>query len=180
MTRRNPDRRTPIHQAYDPRMARPNQRYIEPDAIYTDMDQGAMVRVPAQFPFTWNPVNGLGATTATPAGFLEDAWDTIVQVGEGAAGASKKAVEDRAKQGAEDFLNKDPVGKLILDKIKEKAVEGVTEVVRGQAPNLMLLAVAGGAVGGALSSKLGKTGTVLALVVAGWAGYQLLNAKPTM
>ena len=56
-------------------------------------------------------------------------------------------------------------------------MDGVVEVVQGQAPNLILLAVAGGAVGGALSAKLGKTGTVLALVVAGWAGYQLLNVK---
>ena len=173
MTRRLPDPRAANPLA----MARLNQRYIEPDAIHTDMVQGAPTRIPAQFPYTWNPVNGLGAAEAAPAGFMENVWNTIVNVGKGAAGDTEKVITDKAKQGAEDFLNNDPVGKLILDKVKAKAMDGVVEVVQGQAPNLILLAVAGGAVGGALSAKLGKTGTVLALVVAGWAGYQLLNVK---
>lgn len=159
-------------------MARPapTQRYIEPDEIYPDMGRGRPQQIPAQFPFTWTPVNGLGAAAA-PASFFDDVVKSITDVTRGVQEDVTKDVSERAKQGLEDFLEKDPAGRALLDKIKQKAAEGVTEVVKKQAPNLMMLAVAGGAIGGVLSEKLGKTGTVLALFVAGWAGYQLLNAK---
>jgi hypothetical protein len=162
-------------------MAREAQRYIEPDEIYTDMSRGPATRIPRQFPFSWNPVNGLGATNdASSSGLLDDVFQSIIDVGtetgKEVIGDGKKSIEDRASQGIEDFLNSTP-GKQLLDKVKDKAAEGVTGVVKDQAPNLILLAVAGGAVGGAISAKLGKAGTIMALVVAGWATMQIVNAK---
>lgn len=158
-------------------MAREAQRYIEPDAIYTDMSRGAATRIPRQFPFTWNPVNGLGdAQSAQTAGLLDDFFDAVVDTGKKTGRDVVEDVENRAGSGIEDFLNSTP-GKQLLDKVKSKAAEGVTEVVKDQAPNLILLAVAGGAVGGALSAKLGKAGTIGALLVAGWAAMQIVDAK---
>ncbi len=155
-------------------MARPAQRYIEPDEIYSDMTRGAPTSIPRQFPYTWNPVNGLGATAKDPNVF-EDIFNTLVTAGGGVVSDAKGSVEDRAKEGIEDFLRAGP-GVVLLEMVEQKAAEGVTKVVKEQGVNLILLAVAGGAVGGALSSKLGKTGTVLALATAGWAAMQILNA----
>jgi len=161
-------------------MARASQRYIEPDAIYTDMVRGQPTRIPAQFPYTWTPVNGLGAVT--PAGFIEDTFNKIVQAGgdaaKGAAGDVIDSAKDRATTGIQDVIKGTPVEELLL-KVEQRAADGVTKVVKKQGVNLILLAVAGGAVGGALSAKLGKTGTVLALGVAGWAAMQILNAAAT-
>ncbi len=160
-------------------MAREAQRYIEPDEIYTDMARGAVTRIPRQFPFTWNPVNGLGqvgASEAQSASIVDDFFNSITETGDKVVDDTKKSIDDRTASGIEDFINSTP-GRQLLDKVKGKAAEGVTEVVRDQAPNLILLAVAGGAVGGALSAKLGKAGTIGALLVAGWAVTQIVNAK---
>jgi hypothetical protein len=187
-------------------MARQQQRYIEPDEIYTDMARGSRERIPREFPYSWNPVNGYTAYNTARArssqgygdatewatdsvgglgaGFLEDAFSNIVsavtetgqKTAEQVVGDTKKSAEERAAQGIEELLRGGP-GQALLAAVEKKAAEGVTAVVKDNAPNLIMLAVAGGAVGGALSAKLGKTGTVLALLVAGWAGVQLLNAK---
>lgn len=187
-------------------MARPQQRYIEPDVIYTDMARGPRERIPREFPYSWNPVNGYtsfntararssqGYGDATEwardsvnglgAGFLEDAFSSVVnaitetgqKTAEQVVGDTKKSVKERAEQGVEELIRSGP-GQELLAAVEKKAAEGVTAVVKENAPNLIMLAVAGGAVGGALSAKLGKTGTVLALLVAGWAGMQLLDAK---
>jgi hypothetical protein len=157
-------------------MARPAQRYIEPDAIYMDLQRGAPTQIPAEFGWTWNPVNGLGASDATSANVIDDVFSSIVRGGGEVVDDTRKNVEDKASSGIEDFLNSTP-GRALLDKVKSKAEEGVTEVVKENAPHLMILAVAGGAVGGALSAKLGKIGTVGAIALALFAGHQLLNAK---
>jgi len=158
-------------------MARAQQRYIEPDRIYTDMARGERTRIPSEFGFTWNPVNGYAP--AQVHGVAEDLFNAAINAGRGVVDEGTKKVtgdvKDTLSKGAEDFLNSTP-GKQVLDAVKAKAAEGVTDVVKKQAPNLIMLAVAGGAVGGALSAKLGKTGTVLALGVAGWAVMQLLKA----
>lgn len=176
---RSPDRSRP----YRVGMAREPQRYIEPDAIYEDLSTGPRERIPRRFPFSWNPVNGLGATEDQQfqsASIIDDVWsvvkDTGTEASKGIVDDTKKSVEDRVSTGVEDFINSTP-GKKFLDKVEQRATEGVTGVVKQNAPYLMLLAVAGGSVGGALSSKLGKTGTVLALAVAAWSGWQLLNAQ---
>ena len=168
-------------------MARPAQRYIEPDEIYEGLRRGAPTRIPAQFPFTWNPVNGYidaeysvsGVGAAGMSGALEDAFNSLIQGGQKAAAGVVKdttsAAQDASARAIEDFINSTP-GHVFLDKVQQKAADGVTGVVKQQGLNLILLAVAGGAVGGALSSKLGKTGTVLALLVGGYAAMQIVNA----
>jgi len=166
----------PTNRPYRVGMARGPQRYIEPDEIYTDMARGETRRIPREFGWTWNPVNGLGATNASSQSILDDVFKVIVDGGKKVADDTKRSVEDRASSGIEDFLNSTP-GRALLDKVKAKAAEGVTDVVKDQAPNLILLAVAGGAVGGALSEKLGKIGTLGALLLAGWAALQIVNAK---
>lgn len=158
-------------------MARPAQRYIEPDAIYNDMGRGRSTQIPREFPYTWNPVNGLdGLGAGNP---IEDIFNAVVGAGKNVVEAGKGAAADQGKQAMLDALNSTPAGRALLDTIQQKAADGVTDVFKKQSPNLILLAVAGGAVGGALSAKLGKTGTVLALGVAGWAAMQILNAVST-
>lgn len=171
---------TKSNRPYRVGMARESQRYIEPDAIYDDLRRGPPTQIPARFGFTWTPVNGLGAAAA-PAGFVDDVFDAIVkegsQAGSGIVQDGKSSIEDRSSKAIEDFLNSTP-GKQLLDRVKSKAADGVTEVVKEQGPNLIMLAVAGGAVGGVLSEKLGKAGTIGALLVAGWAALKIMNAKP--
>lgn len=146
------------------------QRYIEPDVIYDDLRRGARTSMPPQFPFTWTPVNGLGATS----GFVDDVFNAVKDVGQGAADDAKRSVSDRAGAAIPDLL-RSTQGRALLEAVEAAAQQGVVKEVKKNAPNLMLFAVAGGAVGGALSSKLGKTGTVLALATAGWAAWQLMN-----
>ncbi len=146
-------------------MARPAQRYIEPTEIYQDLQRGSGTQIPRDFPYTWNPVNGLGSVESRQVGdFFSDLINSVT----GAAGGA-------ASDEANEFLRSGP-GKEFFLKVEDSAAVGVTEVVKQQAPNLILLAVAGGAVGGALFSKLGKTGTVLAIGVAGLAAFRILNA----
>lgn len=157
---------------YQVGMQREPQRYIEPDVIYDDMRRNERVTMPPQFPFTWTPVNGLGAT----GGLVDDVFNAIKDVGQGVARDTQQSVKDRASSAIPDLL-KSTQGKALLDAVEKAAQNGVVKEVKKNAPNLMLFAVAGGAVGGALSSKLGKTGTVLALATAGWAAWQLMNPK---
>lgn len=151
-------------------MSRNSNRYIEPDQIYTEFRPGRPTSIPRDFPWTWNPVNGLGGVD----GILED----LEAAGRSIIGAGTQAGKDKAKDVLLDQLNNTPAGKALLETVKAQAAEGVTDVVKQNAPNLIMLAVAGGAVGGALSAKLGKTGTVLALLVGGFAAFQLINTKP--
>ncbi len=166
-------------------MAREGQRYIEPDEIYTDMARGRSTSIPARFPFTWNPVNGLGGTglgdataTAASSNPISDVFNSLINAGEGVVGSGTKSADDAAKQQMLDFLNNTPAGNALLSTVKQEAADGVVGVVKANAPNLIMLAVAGGAVGGALSAKLGKAGTLGAIGVAIWAGLQLMKAKP--
>lgn len=160
-------------------MARPPQRVIAPDEIYSDMARGRSAQIPRAFPYSWNPVNGVGDMGS----FFDDAFnkitDAVIDTGKETTkevvGDTKRSVEERAGEGIQDLINSGP-GQQFLDVVEERATAGVTAVVKENAPNLMMLAVAGGAVGGALSAKLGKTGTVLALGVAAWASWRLLNA----
>lgn len=175
----DPYRRPGNTRPYRVGMARPQQRYIEPDVIYSDLARGERVSIPRQFPYSWNPVNGLGASEVQSSSFLDDAFNKVTDIvteegtkaGEGIIDEGKK----RAGEGIQDIVKGTP-GQQLLDEVEARARVGVQKEVQKHAPDLMLLAVAGGAVGGALSAKLGKTGTVLALAVAAWSGWQLLNA----
>jgi hypothetical protein len=149
------------------------QRYIEPDVIYDDMRRNERVTMAPQFPNTWTPVNGLDGTS----GFVDDLFNAVTNVGREVVQDTKNSVTDRASSAIPDLL-KSTQGKQLLQAVEAAAQDGVVKEVKKNAPNLMLLAVAGGAVGGALSAKLGKTGTVLALVAAGWASWQLMNPAP--
>jgi hypothetical protein len=171
-------------------MQRPNQRYISPDEIYDDMPSSAPVEMPRQFPFSWNPVNGLGARPRELGGNLRltidhdvnglgsvtsDFLNLVQNVGSGVVNAGGGAAKDKASSEIESFLRSSAAAPM-LKAVEEKAAEGVTKVVKKQAPNLMLLAVAGGAVGGAVSAKLGKIGTIGALLVALYAAREILKA----
>jgi len=151
-------------------MARPPQRYIEPTEIYSDMQHRPDVTMPRALPYTWTPVNGLGAADVVPAGFLEEVVKEVID-------SSKQAGQDAAKDKVKELINS-TAGKELLDAVETSAREGVVTEVKKNAPNLLLFAVAGGAIGGALSAKLGKTGTVLAIALAVWSGFQLMNPEP--
>lgn len=150
-------------------MARPVQRYIEPTEIYEDLKRGRSTTMPDNFGYTWTPVNGLGGVDGV--GSLQD---DLLKFGQGLLEAGAGAAKDKAKEGIVDFINSTP-GKQFLDAVQNSAREGVVKEVKKNAPNLMLFAIAGGAIGGALSAKLGKTGTVLAIGLAVWSGWQLMN-----
>lgn len=157
---------------YDPNrpykvgMARPQGRVLTPDEVYPSLRRGGPTSIPEEFGWSWVPVNGLGGPALGGLGSPLD--DFLNDVSNSAEGNTSKAVEDMLRSGP---------GKELLNKVEQKAADGVVKVVKDQAPNLMLLAVAGGAIGGVLSEKLGKAGTIGAIGLAMWAGYQLLNAK---
>lgn len=152
-------------------MARPAQRYIEPDEIYTEMVRGSPTRIPARFPFTWNPVNGLGSLEVN--GFVDD----LIHAGQGIVDDTTQAAKDQGKQAVLNSLNNTPAGRAFLQTVQDQAQQGVVKVVAAQAPNLIVLAVAAGVVGGAIASKTGKLGTGLALAVGVFAGIRLLSGK---
>ena len=149
-------------------MARPVQRYIEPTEIYQDLKRGRSTTMPDNFGYTWTPVNGLDGV-----GVIQD---DLLKFGQGLLEAGLDAAGDKAKTGIVDFI-KSTEGKKLLDAVENSAREGVVKEVKKNAPNLLMFAVAGGAIGGALSAKLGKTGTVLAIGLAVWSGYQLMNPE---
>jgi len=65
-----------------------------------------------------------------------------------------------------------PTGQAMLRQIEEKAKAGVTDAAASNALNLMLFALAGGAIGGTLFK--GPMGTLAAAVLAFWAGNRIL------
>lgn len=136
-------------------MARPVQRHIEPAEIYSDLKRGPATTMPDNFGYTWTPVNGLD-------GLGEPDIIDAVQLPVGASAGKETLIVP----GAE---------KKLLDSVQDSARQGVVKEVKKNAPNLMLLAVAGGAIGGVLSNKLGKTGTAIAVGLAVWSGWQLMN-----
>lgn len=160
-----------FHPKYDPNrpyrvgMARPQGRVLTPDEVYPSLRRGPSTSIPAEFGWTWNPVNGVPAFGGLGANPIDDFFRGI-----------QEDTQQRGSEAVEDILRSGP-GKELLNKVEQKAADGVVKVVKDQAPNLMLLAVAGGAIGGAVSEKLGKAGTLGAIGLALWAGYQLLNAK---
>ena len=157
------------HRPYRVGMARPVQRYIEPTEIYSDLKRGRSTTMPPNFGYTWTPVNGLDGIDSMGA-----IQDDLLKFGQGVIEAGVAAGGQKAKEGVVDFISSTP-GKQLLDAVENKAREGVVKEVKKNAPNLMLFAIAGGAIGGALSAKLGKTGTVLAIGLAVWSGMQLMN-----
>lgn len=70
-----------------------------------------------------------------------------------------------------------PAGQTMLLQIEEKAKAGVAEAASQNALNLMLFAVAGGAIGGTLFK--GAWGTVAAVALAAWAGQRILENYST-
>ena len=65
-----------------------------------------------------------------------------------------------------------PTGQAMLAQIEQKAKAGVTDAAASNALNLMLFALAGGAIGGTLFK--GPMGTLAAAVLAFWAGNRIL------
>jgi len=65
-----------------------------------------------------------------------------------------------------------PTGQSMLRQIEEKAKAGVTDAAAANALNLMLFALAGGAIGGTVFK--GPWGTVAAAALAFWAGNRIL------
>ena len=65
-----------------------------------------------------------------------------------------------------------PTGQAMLRQIEEKAKAGVTDAAASNALNLMLFALAGGAIGGTLFK--GPMGTLAAAALAFWAGNRIL------
>lgn len=65
-----------------------------------------------------------------------------------------------------------PTGQAMLRQIEEKAKAGVTDAAASNALNLMLFALAGGAIGGTLFK--GPAGTLAAALLAFWAGNRIL------
>jgi hypothetical protein len=137
-------------------MARPVQRYIEPVEIYEDLKRGRSTTMPDNFGYTWTPVNGLGGVGAIQDDLLKFGQD-ILEAGAGAA-------KDRAEEGILNFINSTP-GKKLLDAVENKARDGVVKEVKKNAPNLMLFAVAGGAIGGD-----GMVGAVIDAIVGASIG----------
>lgn len=152
-------------------MARPVQRYIEPTEIYSDLKHGASTTMPDNFGYTWTPVNGLGGVEV---GALQD---DLLKIGQDILNAGAGAAGDKAKEAIINFINSTE-GKRLLKAVEDSAREGVVKEVKKNAPNLMLFAIAGGALGGAISAKLGKTGTALSIALAVWSAYQLMNPEP--
>ena len=66
-----------------------------------------------------------------------------------------------------------PTGKSMLQKIEDHAKAGVTEAASANAVNLMLFALAGGAIGGTVFK--GPIGTLAAAALALWAGNRILG-----
>lgn len=167
-------------------MARVGQRYIEPDAIYLDMQRGDRARIPREFPYTWNPVNGFSGTglgrvpgfgatdtlTAQSSNPVNDLLNVINQV----ASSGGAAAGDASKTALLNALNNTPAGRALLQTIEAKAADGVGTLFKKQAPNLLLLAIAGGAIGGVAAQKLGKAGTVGAIGLAIFAVFNIFNA----
>lgn len=134
-------------------MARPVQRYIEPVEIYSDLKRGRSTTMPDNFGYTWTPVNGLE--------------EDLLKAGKEALRAGAGVVVSELTVSEE--------GKKLLAAVEASARAGVVKEVKKNAPNLMLFAIAGGAIGGVLSQKLGKAGTALAIGLAVWSGYQLMQ-----
>lgn len=135
-------------------MARPAQRVIEPTEIYSDLRAGQSTTMPENFGYTWTPVNG-----------LEGAAEQVLKVGE-------KLIEKPA--GGQPPALLPPAAAPAADPVAQAQQE-----IKKSTPNLMLLAVAGGAIGGLMSKKLGSTGTTVAVALALWSGWRLMNPNET-
>jgi hypothetical protein len=74
-------------------------------------------------------------------------------------------------QGFNNFLTT-PTGQSMLRQIEDKAKSGVQEAASANAINLMVFALAGGAVGGTIFK--GPIGILAASALAVWAGSRIL------
>ena len=162
-------------------MTRAPQRYIEPDEIYEDMNLGPHVEMPREFPYTWNPVNGLGSTSGggrrrrVNGGSVDGFFDDLVSAAKGVVASGSAAAADPSGAAVQSFINS-PAGQQLLNKVQDKAAAGVTNVVKQQGVNLIVLGVAAGAIGGAFAARFGKLGTLIALAGGGLAIAQIMNA----
>lgn len=66
-----------------------------------------------------------------------------------------------------------PTGQQVLYRIEERARAGITQAASNNAVNLMVFALAGGVVGGAIFK--GPLGTLAAGGLALWAGIRILD-----
>lgn len=66
-----------------------------------------------------------------------------------------------------------PTGQQVLYRIEERARLGITQAASDNAVNLMVFALAGGVVGGAIFK--GPVGTIAAGALALWAGIRILD-----
>jgi len=100
----------------------------------------------------------------------EKATSALLQQGKAAASGPA------AKAAIEDFIRSSAFGK-ILDKVEEKAREGVTAEATKNAFPLVALAVGGGVVGGTLLR--GVPGKIIAGLIMVWAVTKIMNPTAT-
>jgi hypothetical protein len=109
-------------------------------------------------------------------GWADDLIDMIIDTGtKTATNAAKKGVSKITDiaPGAVDEVLRSSQFKQVLEAVEARAREAVVVETKRNAINLMLLAVAGGAIGGFVFR--GVTGTVAASAIAVFAGYQLMT-----
>jgi hypothetical protein len=165
-------------------MSREPQRVLTPSDVYEDMRRGTDVSIPAEFPYTWETEDLQQDAQFNPprASGVGSVRDDLFLPGMSGVGALQddlfKFGQDLLQQGQEKAgeIVKGKIPPALTKAIEDAAQAGVVKEVKKHAPNLLLFAVAGGAIGGALSAKLGKTGTVLAIGLAVWSGMQMMQA----
>lgn len=100
-------------------------------------------------------------------GLFEDLFGDIVKGGQ-------KVVTETGSKAIEDLLRSGEFGK-VLDKVEEKAREGVKAEAKKNALNLAMLAVATGAIGGAVLR--GKAGMVIAAGITVFAISRIVGGQ---
>lgn len=110
---------------------------------------------------------GLGAISLT------DIWNIIAPPAEQVVEDVKDSVIGGGANVVDQILQSSQF-KVVLDKVQDAAEKGVAEKVKENAPALMGLAIAGGAIGGAVFR--GPIGVVAAGAIAVGAGYKLLTS----
>lgn len=90
-------------------MARPAQRVLEPTEIYSDLRVGQGTSMPDNFPYTWTPVNGLGALPGRTARATQTARTaTSAESALRASGQRARAAPPPAESGEAQQASEDP------------------------------------------------------------------------
>lgn len=105
------------------------------------------------------------------AGPWQDLVSIISPITEGAIADGQDIVNESSGQLINDLL-KSSQFKKALAQIEARAYKGAEEAAKKNAAYLMMFAVAGGAIGGAVLK--GKYGMPIAAGIAGFAAYQLM------